>query len=73
MCDSAISPVNVYLSRENGELVLRQGIGPLSDQSTDKHVLIIGGGVTGMTVCSIFHTADSIILIRTPTECLGLS
>ncbi len=44
---------NVYLSEENGELVLHQGINPLQNSNNDKHILIIGGGVTGMTVCRI--------------------
>ena len=42
--------LDVYLARENGELVLRQGINPLQGTNSDKRILIIGGGVTGMTV-----------------------
>ena len=41
---------NVYLSKENGELVVRQGINPRLNQNADKRILIVGGGVTGMTV-----------------------
>lgn len=41
---------NVYLSREDGELVVRQGVNPRLNTNADKRILIVGGGVTGMTV-----------------------
>lgn len=44
---------NVYLSKENGEIVVRQGVNPRLNQNADKRILIVGGGVTGMTVSDI--------------------
>ena len=49
------SPVpQVYISMENGELVLKEGISPDFGKHAEKHVLVVGGGVTGLTV-SIAH------------------
>lgn len=62
---------NVYLSKENGELVLRQGINPLQDSNKDKRILIIGGGVTGMTVCYMPREYLPRSDFRS-TECLGI-
>ena len=67
MSASAHTPaVDVYLSKENGELVLRQGINPLRNCNADKRILIIGGSVTGMTVCraSRKHLCSSLISLQ---------
>ena len=42
----------IYLTKENNELVLKEGVSPDFGKHTDKRVLIIGGGVTGLTVSS---------------------
>ena len=41
---------NIYLVKENNELVLREGPNPNKGKHSDKRVLIVGGGVTGLTV-----------------------
>lgn len=46
---STSSP-NLYLAKENDELVIRQGENPNLFKYADKRVLIVGGGVTGLTV-----------------------
>ena len=43
----------IYLAKQDGELVLQQGENPNQSKHTDQRVLIIGGGVIGLTV-SIF-------------------
>ena len=43
----------IYLAQEAGELVLRQGANPLRGARADTRVLIIGGGVTGLTVSGV--------------------
>ncbi|THH02300.1 hypothetical protein EW026_g587 [Hermanssonia centrifuga] len=45
----SITSPKVYLSQEAGELVLRQGLNPNRMKYADTRVLIIGGGVTGLT------------------------
>ncbi len=50
----SITSPKVYLSQEAGELVLRQGLNPNRMKYADTRVLIIGGGVTGLTV-SLYH------------------
>ena len=50
MSSSANSLSNVYLDRENNELVVREGVNPNESKFSDKRVLIVGGGVTGLTV-----------------------
>ena len=40
----------IYLEHEAGDLVLRQGINPNRMTRADTRILIIGGGVTGLTV-----------------------
>ncbi len=42
--------VNVYLTKAADELVLQQGHNPNRFARADRHILVIGGGVTGMTV-----------------------
>ena len=41
---------NIYLAKENGELVLHEGINPNQSTHADERVLVVGGGVTGLTV-----------------------
>ncbi|GJE92682.1 FAD dependent oxidoreductase [Phanerochaete sordida] len=40
---------NLYLVKENNELVLKQGVNPNATKNAGKHILIVGGGVTGLT------------------------
>lgn len=40
----------VYLSRVGSELVLNYGTNPALSQHIGKRVLVVGGGVTGLTV-----------------------
>ncbi|KAJ3527798.1 hypothetical protein NM688_g8080 [Phlebia brevispora] len=44
-----VATPKIYLSKEAGELVLRQGANPMAGSRTDTRILIIGGGVTGLT------------------------
>lgn len=44
------TPSNIYLAKHNGELVLRQGENPNKFKHADERVLVVGGGVTGLTV-----------------------
>ena len=53
MATSSSSASAIYLAKQGNELVLRQGENPNQLKHTDQRVLIIGGGVTGLTV-SIF-------------------
>ncbi|KAI0075591.1 FAD dependent oxidoreductase [Panus rudis PR-1116 ss-1] len=46
---SSGSSPNVYLSKVANELVLKEGKNPNRFQNAHKRVLVIGGGVTGMT------------------------
>jgi hypothetical protein len=46
------STPDIYLSTENGELALRQGLSPKRFANADKRILVVGGGVTGLTVSS---------------------
>lgn len=52
MSTSTSSLSNVYLTKESGELVVREGTNPNKEKHSDKRVLIVGGGVTGLTVSS---------------------
>ncbi|KAI0798430.1 FAD dependent oxidoreductase [Irpex lacteus] len=49
MATLSSSAASIYLAKQNGELVLQQGESPNRLKHTDKRVLIIGGGVTGLT------------------------
>ena len=40
----------IYLSYEADELVLKQGVNAKLGALTDTRILIVGGGVTGLTV-----------------------
>ena len=40
----------IYLAKQDGELVLQQGENPNQSKHADQRVLIVGGGVTGLTV-----------------------
>ncbi len=55
MATLSSSAASIYLAKQNGELVLQQGESPNRLKHTDKRVLIIGGGVTGLTVS---HSCD---------------
>ena len=46
---------NIYLTKESGELVVRQGCNPNIGKHADKRVLVVGGGVTGLTVSPYIH------------------
>ncbi len=48
----ALTPTScqIHLAEDAGELVLLQGDSPNSRNHADTRVLIIGGGVTGLTV-----------------------
>lgn len=50
MATSSSSASAIYLAKQGNELVLRQGENPNQSKHTDQRVLIIGGGVTGLTV-----------------------
>lgn len=52
MSTSTGSISNVHLIKENGELVIREGPNPNKGRHSDKRALVIGGGVTGLTVSS---------------------
>ena len=43
-------PMDFHLAREGRELVIRQGLTPTVRAYHNRHVLVIGGGVTGLTV-----------------------
>ncbi|TCD61642.1 hypothetical protein EIP91_008130 [Steccherinum ochraceum] len=45
----AFSTPDVYLTKVDTELILNQGRNPRSHQQAGKRILVIGGGVTGMT------------------------
>ena len=47
---SATSSAQIYLAKKDGELVLHQGVNPIVKDSASTRVLIVGGGVTGLTV-----------------------
>ena len=48
---TAISSASmIYLVKQDDELVLRQGENPNQSKHADQRVLIVGGGVTGLTV-----------------------
>jgi hypothetical protein len=51
MVEAASAP-NFYLSRSADELVLKVGNNPIHEECPGKRVLVIGGGVTGLTVCN---------------------
>ena len=53
---TAASYANIYLTHEDGKLVLREGTNPNTGSLAEKHVLIIGGGVTGLTVNDALST-----------------
>ena len=59
----SITSPKVFLSQEAGELVLRQGVNPNSKSRADTRVLIIGGGVTGLTVSCLLRFDNPAILI----------
>ena len=46
----AASIPQIYLAKEGGELVLHHGANPNRMANADTRILIIGGGVTGLTV-----------------------
>ncbi|KAI0794974.1 FAD dependent oxidoreductase [Abortiporus biennis] len=54
---------NVYLSKVNDELVIHQGVNPNRFKNADKRILIIGGGVTGMTNAWAFLDAGYSVTI----------
>lgn len=54
-----ISTPQIYLSKQHGELVLRQGVNPDRLKHADQRVLVVGGGVTGLTVRSSSHPTMS--------------
>ena len=66
------STPDVYLSRENGELVVRQGQNPLLGKHADKRILIVGGGVTGMTVRIVMKPVSMPTHLLLPLERLGI-
>ena len=41
---------NIYVAKDSGELVLHEGVNPNQGKHADKRVLVVGGGVTGLTV-----------------------
>ena len=45
----------IYLSQEAGDLVLKQGVNPKLGALADTCVLIVGGGVTGLTVGNVLR------------------
>ena len=45
----------IYLAKQGNELVLRQGENPNQSKHADQRVLIVGGGVTGLTVSIRIH------------------
>ena len=46
---------NIYLAKESDELVVREGPNSSAGKYADKRVLIVGGGVTGLTVNISLH------------------
>ena len=53
MSNQSTSVSGLYLSKEHGELVIREGSNTNQSKHVDKRVLVVGGGVTGLTA-SIF-------------------
>ena len=50
MAGISITVPQIYLAEESGELVLREGVNPNQGVHAATRILIIGGGVTGLTV-----------------------
>lgn len=50
MFTQVTSVSDIYLAKDDGELVIREGTNPNQGKYSDKRVLIVGGGVTGLTV-----------------------
>ena len=42
----------IYLSAENGELVLHTGLNSKQSTESNSGIIVVGGGVTGLTVSS---------------------
>lgn len=66
---------NIYLAKQNGELVLNQGQNPNKFRHAHERVLIVGGGVTGLTVSIISFTYACLShneTNRTPGHCSTL-
>lgn len=64
----------IYLAKQDGELVLQQGENPNQSKHADQRVLIIGGGVTGLTVSSVsFRVVIPATYANNNAECLGSS
>ena len=62
MATATSSAPAIYLAKQNGELVLRQGENPNQSKYADQRVLIVGGGVTGLTVSlnfDLFHSTTN--------------
>ena len=49
------SSPQIYLVKEAEELVLRQGANPNRMQNAGTRILIVGGGVTGLTVGTLLY------------------
>ena len=63
-----------YLTKDSGKLALCQGANPNHLKHADKRVLIVGGGVTGLTVrFSIAFGSSERNLTSLCTECLGFT
>ncbi|KAF8656402.1 hypothetical protein AX16_002547 [Volvariella volvacea WC 439] len=55
---------SVFLSQINGELVLNYGTNPLLGTHSDKRILVIGGGVTGLTTAwSLLDAGYSVTVV----------
>ena len=50
MSSTVFSAPQIYLAKEAEELVLRQGLNPTRMQHAETRILVVGGGVTGLTV-----------------------
>ena len=55
MTTAISSASTIYLAKQGDELVLRQGENPNQSKHADQRVLIVGGGVTGLTVSIRIH------------------
>lgn len=64
---------NIYLAKENGELVLHEGVNPNQSTHADERVLVVGGGVTGLTASLMRSCIALNILLTTTCRPLGLS
>jgi hypothetical protein len=65
------SPSQFYLSRVADELVVKTGKNPIWNFAAKKHILVIGGGVTGLTVSDMMCAGRRALMVNSLTDCMG--